>query len=269
MKSLLFLIILTVGLPSKIKSQTQSENTTKIALLGTFHFAGSSGDAMALKVEDILGEKRQKEIEDLVDKLAEFNPTKLILEYPYGDTALDSVYQLYKKGEKKLAINERQQIGFRLAKKLDHDHIYVADHKMDLPFNDLQEYLSRTGQMHIMEEFMGYIKVNAIDVMQEAYDKMNMIDFLRFINQEEFDAENKNLYLEFLTPIGFEDGNIGLKLTATWWERNLKIMQNIDQITEEGDRVLVIFGQGHTAILKDLYHNRSNAEYVEIKNFLK
>jgi len=240
----------------------------RIALLGTFHFAGST-DMMSLKVNDLKGEKRQAEIEEVVEAIVRYRPTKLMLEYPYGNGSLDSLYQLYRKGNYELRINERQQIGFQVAKALGHEHIYTADHHLDLPFNELNQYLQETGQMHVMDSFMAYIKENAIDVMQEAYDRMDLSDFFRFINQDKFDVANKNAYLEYMNHLGDDESPVGINLNTTWWERNFRIMRNIDVQTAPGDRVFVLFGQGHTAILKDYYRERSDIEYVDILEYLK
>jgi len=80
---------------------------------------------------------------------------------------------------------------------------------------------------------------------------------------------NKNAYLEYINKMGAEDNYIGSEVVAKWWERNFKIMRNIDTIVEPGDRVFVLFGQGHTAILKDLYKHRSDMKYDDILEYLK
>jgi hypothetical protein len=46
-------------------------------------------------------------------------------------------------------------------------------------------------------------------------------------------------------------------------------MGEIDNVIEKDDRILVLIGSGHRAILKELYSNRSNVEYVEINSFLE
>ena len=46
-------------------------------------------------------------------------------------------------------------------------------------------------------------------------------------------------------------------------------MHNIDSITESGDRILVLFGQGHTSILKGFYENRSDVKYIDIFEYLR
>lgn len=239
-----------------------------IALLGTFHFAGSS-DAMSLKTDDLLSPKRQNEIEELVNSLVKYKPTKIILEYPYGNTGLDSIYQLYLKGSHALTINERQQIGFRLAAKMGHDHVYVADYQLQLPFDSLIAYLQKNGQMKLFENMLFDIKTKVMDVWQKAYDELSIKEFFVFLNNDKYDALNRNVYLEYINKMGSESNCLGSVVVAKWWERNFKIMYNLDSIIKPSDHVLVFFGQGHTAILKEFYKYRSDVNYTDILQYLK
>nr|WP_288931090.1 DUF5694 domain-containing protein [uncultured Allomuricauda sp.] len=246
--------------------QTQSKPT--IALLGTFHFAGST-DAMSLKTDDLDAPKRQKEIVALVQALSDYKPTKVILEYPYGAMGIDSTYQLYLSGSHTLTKNERQQIGFRLAAKMGHKNVYPADYRLDLPFDSLMTFLNKTNQIKLFEKLMSDMKVQVIDVWQNAYNKLTLKEFFAFLNSNKYDALNRNVYLEYINKMGSKDNYVGSKVVAKWWERNFKIMYHIDSLMEPGDRVLVLFGQGHTAILKDFYKNRSDIIYADILQYLK
>lgn len=244
------------------------ENKPIIALLGTFHFAGSS-DVMSLKADDLSTVKRQDEIKILNNALARFKPTKIILEYPYDNNGIDSLYQLYLNGNHTLDINERQQIGFRLAAKMKHKKVYPADYILDLHFDTLITYLEKNDQMGQFQNMMSDMKSQVMDVWQKSYKDLALKDFFVFINSDKFDALNRNVYLEYINKMGADGNYVGSSVVAKWWERNFKIMHNIDSIIEPGDRVLVLFGQGHTAILKDFYKNRNDVIYTEILQYLK
>jgi len=105
----------------EIASSTREK--PKIALLGTFHF-GQTSDMAAIKMEDVLGERRQGEIMELVDLLVEYQPTKILVEYPFSkqDTLQDR-YEKFLKGELIMTANETYQVGFRLAKKMGHTKV--------------------------------------------------------------------------------------------------------------------------------------------------
>jgi len=267
-KTIIFLLLL--GLINLSYGQTSQENDSNkptITFLGSFHFGGSS-DMAGINATDIDTPKRQNEIQELVDALASYKPTKVILEYPYGKTTLDSLYQSYLNGQHILTINERQQVGFRLAAQLGHKHIFTADSKMELPFGKLNEHLEKVGKMDQMQTMMGNI-MKFMSEMQQIYDSKSLKEVFIYMNSDEFDNLNKNLYLEYINKMGSENNLVGSEVVATWWHRNFKIMHNIDEIVKPGDRVLVLFGQGHTAIFKDFYKTRSDYYYQDILDYLK
>jgi len=76
----------------------------KLILVGTFHFE---------QHEDILQKKKQ-EIEQLVDFLAEYHPTKIALEWE--SSSEDELNTAYLHSDGQYTKDEIQQIGFRLAK---------------------------------------------------------------------------------------------------------------------------------------------------------
>ena len=51
----------------------------KVLILGTFHFAGSL-DFIQEETDSFLSANRQREINDVISKLAKFNPTKVAVE---------------------------------------------------------------------------------------------------------------------------------------------------------------------------------------------
>ncbi|GAA4960323.1 DUF5694 domain-containing protein [Algibacter aquimarinus] len=263
---LTLLLFISLSAFAQSKDKTKNKKPT-IAILGTFHFAGSPTDAASLKVDDMKSEKRQDEILELVDLLAKFKPTKVIIERPFTSKRADSLYAQYLNGEHKLHISETQQLGFRLAKKLNHNHVYPADTKMDLPFDELMNYLNNEGKMHEFQNMMNSI-MQVMGEMQNIYNSNSLNDFLIYMNSDKNDDLNKNLYLEYINKIGTSSNPIGSDVVAKWWNRNFKIIRNIDEITKPEDRVLVIFGQGHTSIFKDFYKTRKDYNYEDITKYL-
>lgn len=248
------------------QSIAQSDPPREIALLGTFHFAGSN-DMVSMKIEGLDSPERQDEIETLCKNLARLKPDKVILEYPFGKQKLDSLYQEYKKGNHRLSINERQQLGFRIAKMLGHAHIYVADHTMDIAFGPLMQYLEENGQMHTIDTLVNDAN-KKMRAWEAVYNEGTLAKLLSEMNTTEADNANKNSYLEVFNILGGTENNSGVTVVSKWWERNFIIMKNIDLITTPGDRALVIFGQGHTAILKDFYRSRTDVKLIDIMPYL-
>ncbi|WP_224488957.1 DUF5694 domain-containing protein [Robertkochia flava] len=262
--TLIFLLITLYPIISNAQPASQKK---EVALLGTFHFAGSN-DMVSMNIEGLNSPERQREIEALSVNLAAMKPDKVILEYPYGKSKLDSLYGEYLKGNHQLSINERQQLGFRIAKMLGHEHIYVADHPMDIAFGPLMEYLQESNKTSILDSLVKDAQ-ELMSSWEAVYKKGSVSDLLSEMNTPESDNENKNIYLEVFNRIGGSENNIGVTVVSKWWERNFIIMKNIDLITEPGERALVIFGQGHTAILKDFYGSRKDVKLLDIQEYLR
>jgi hypothetical protein len=260
--------VFSTHLHAQQKSGTYLEKP-KIAFLGMFHFAGTS-DLMSFKTGNLSSEKRQNEIKELVTNLEKYKPTKIVLEYPFGNNKLDSLYQLYVKGNHQLSISESQQVGFRLAKNLGHKHIYPADYRLDLPFDALMRVIQEDEkQSMLFQEMISTMNEEVMGKFQERYNTNSINDFLIFMNHNKYDHMNMAMYFQYINKFGTGSDPIGPSVVATWWERNIKIMRNIDAAIEPDDRILVLFGQGHTAILKDFYQKRSDVEYVDILTYLK
>lgn len=80
-------------------------------------------------------------------------------------------------------------------------------------------------------------------------------------NNEEYNSVDNEMY------IGMNKVNLGnyegSQLVLQWYERNLKIFSNLQNICEKEDRVLVLIGSSHLKILKELISAGSEMEIVE------
>jgi hypothetical protein len=152
---------------------------------------------------------------------------------------------------------------------MGHKSVYPADYHLDLSFDSLLTFLQENGQMGLFEEMLSDMKIQVMDVWQKAYNKLTIKEFFVFLNNAKYDALNRNVYLEYINKMGAENNNVGSVVVSKWWERNFRIMSNIDNIIEPSDRVLVLFGQGHTSILKGFYKSRNDVHYVDILEYLK
>lgn len=251
----------------KMEQNKTSIATTPIALLGTYHFDNPNQDQFNIKSDNVLSTKRQKEIAQLANMLAKYKPTHIALEFNAADSAPDVKYQQYLKGSYTLGASEREQIGFRLAKMLGHQHIYSVDApavQLDFEpgplaneYGPLLEELGKTGNS-VVGEINQWLKQHSIGHV------------LAKMNSAEFDKLNVGLYYKYLLPIGKGDMQPGLEAVTRWYKRNLLILHNIMKLTQNksGNRVLVIFGQGHTAMLKQFLQYSDEFELVDIQQFL-
>lgn len=241
---------------------------TSIALLGTYHFDNPNQDQFNVNADSIFSEKRQKELEALVKQLAKFKPTHIALEFNKNDNALDERYQQYLQGNYQLAASESEQIGFRLARLLGHPHIYPVDEpsiqlnfepgELAGEFSNLLNELTETGNK-IIGEINNWVAQKPIGAV------------LAQLNSPEVDKLNIDLYYHYLLPVGKGNTQPGLEAVTNWYKRNLFILKHIKELisSSKGEkRVLVIFGQGHTAMLKQFLQYSTEFQLMDIQPFL-
>ena len=77
---------------------------------------------------------------------------------------------------------------------------------------------------------------------------------------------NKDLYL-LTNAIGAGDNFIGADAAAAWWQRNFRMYALIQQASGEDERVIVIGGSGHIAILQDLLRIDQRIQSVDVDSY--
>ena len=246
-----------------------------IMILGSSHLANPGMDGSNPKIDDVLAPKRQHEIEQLVQQLREFKPTKLAFEIDFSRTAeINATYQDYLKGTYELKRHEGDQIGFRLAKQMRHPKIYCVDYwpehdpileKIDDHLIDRGTFAREHNQRHLFGSHPGSPgKVTrdedgTVWIEPEAYEPIT--DMYIRINQPERSRASQRAYLHD-ARIGLDDQYPGANwLVHIWYDRNLKIFVNLTRITESADdRILLIIGAGHVFLVQQFLED--SGDYI-------
>lgn len=238
-----------------------------VMVLGTFHFTGGGSDYINPEVDDYLAPARQAEIEDLVERLAAFNPTKIVVELvPEAEDRFNAAYAAYRTGTHELTVNERQQIGMRLAARLGHDRLYAADYSADMDFSAMMAAAEANGQTHLLGRLPGLrAEIEALDARLNQ-PHVSVTERLRAYNTSEFLAAH-NVYLT-LAQMGSIDNPSGANEMTNWWGRNLHIFAQIAQIAEPADRILVIYGSGHKFLLDQFFDDAVEFTLVNSLEYL-
>lgn len=248
-----------------------SKHKTKILLIGTIHFETPHLDAHELKTDDFLAPKRQQELEELTETLKRTNADKVMIEKPFNQQKqIDSLYKAYTENRYKLTVSEREQIGFRLAKKLNLKHINCVDIFYGMKHDSLVAVTAKEkNQLYLLSE-LG-TNANNLKLEFDGVVKQNSItEILQYINKEELLKKNLSLYLKYLAKVGAGENYIGAEAVSDWYLRNLAIYANVmNQIRADDKYVILIFGQGHIPILKHLFQNNDDFEVVEVNSVLK
>lgn len=257
----------------------------KVLLVGTFHFAYHNKDVFnPEKREDMLSERRQAEIADVVQRLIEFRPTKVALEIrAEDDSEVNEEYQAYRAGNLELKVDEYQQLGFRVAAAMGHDRVYTIDEWGGLyfPRSQLFEYarkrleekaegMSETDLWYALHESLLPEMGKRLTTLSDEHRADHTLrEHLLYLNSDERLAVSHGMYLTWIdSPRG--DFTMPDFITGWWFNRNLRIFANLKRITESPkDRILVIYGAGHIPILKHTIQCSPKHELVDLRTYLE
>lgn len=255
------------------------KHKTKAMVLGVFHFDNPSLDSYKPKFPfNILEDKRQAELDTLLSKIAEYKPTKILLEWPRikMDSITNQRYQNYLKGtfDIKDKSNEVYQIGFKLAKRLGHNRIYCSDASadwfgVDLDWDnyDEDEYLKSRGQF---EKSNRYDYESFYELGDSIKTVQTLTEHLYFRNSPKNRLKDHQAYLTESILEGAGDNYLGADGVARWYRRNLRIFSNAYDLTnfDNEERLLLIYGSGHVWQLRQLFTDSPDFEYVEPNEYL-
>lgn len=240
-----------------------------VLILGTGHFSNpDNGDAFKTEFDDVLSDRRQKEISDVVRAIASYRPTKVFVEAPKeSQHLLNEQYQQYINEEFELRRNEIYQLGFRLAQMVGHKKIYAVDWNEAVEgAPDPQEWALENGSQSFEEvmEIGQIMEIKSAELLADSTIK----DYLLALNTE-INEHNKKLY-KLLKNVGTSDEPVGKLWVEKYWEhRNELIYENINELVESKDeRICAIYGAGHVYILNELF-SKNNYHVSNVEDYLK
>ncbi len=232
----------------------------RVMLVGLFHFDNPGLDAVKFKPLDVMKPAEQVYLQALSERIGGFKPTKVLLEYPRASDALiNQRYADYLAGKYELKVNEIYQLGFRIAKAAGLPRVHGFDERDTPGDNALWSYLPKAEPqtMKALEALIASLSVR----LENDHRTMSLREILIKSNTAEEDRANKDFYI-MLNAVGADKGKfIGADAAAQWWQRNFRMYANVQVHAQPGERVVVIAGSGHTAILRDLL--RIDARRVE------
>ena len=240
----------------------------QVMLFGVFHFANPGHDVVKTDQINVMTDENQAYIEALADKLSQYNPTVVLLEFtPDREPEMQERFRQYVDGNYQLPSNEVYQLGFRIAARSDAETIHGFDEtntqwQAEPLFDYLESVDTKTGAKvsTVFEE------LTAAD--QKAHASLSLQQLLIRANDADRDAQNRALYL-MTNHVGEGSNFVGADATASWWHRNFRMYALVQRHARPGERVLVIGGQGHIAILRQLLADDQEREAVDVGPYLR
>ena len=241
----LFALLGLIAIPRFAAAQLDAR--PEILVLGTYHMANPGHDVHNMQADDPLSPKRQREIAELMTVLKRFNPTKVAIESDPGGRR-PGQYADYLAGKYTLTSNEIDQIGFRLAKELGHRAIYPVDVDGDFPYTRVVNYAKANG---LKDKFDAIAERTGkrVKAQGDFLASHTVLETLLYMNSDSLVAKDLAEYFSFV-PFGEPYEFAGPDLLAAFYQRNIRIYHNIRAMASPGDRVLVVYGNGHLGWLR-------------------
>lgn len=265
MRTLLFILLCTFLTPAF--SQTKKK---QILVIGTFHFTNPGLDVAKVKTFNVMSDKSQQDLESITNSIKKFGPAKIFVEWNYEQQ--DKFNNYYQKNADSLLLHsadEIVQIGLRTAKKLQLNKLIGIDYKRtSFPYDSLLTQMKAAGQTALIEE--GNAMMKGYEIAQnKKFASLSLKQLLLDLNTKESNNFNIQWYLGNANRGGGKDNFAGAFLVSEWYKRNLYMYSLIQKLTEEkDDKVMVILGAGHTAMLREFIKFDPRFEVVELKDIL-
>jgi len=237
--------------------QDEGPPPIKVLPLGTVHLDNPGRDVNNPEVPNVLTPQKQWELGALSDSLAHFQPTKMTIEVRrHHQGAPDSLYRAFRAGKLDTSFavgdfmstrSEQYQLGFRLAKRLDHERVWAVDHMTPFDMRKVFTYVKKNDPAlaKALSEFSDGPLMTEIDrLLQEE----SLGDLYRFLNRtetvEQFRAPYTRMAAAGADRSPADSAYVGADVVAQYHKRNLRIFANLEAIAEPGDRIITISARG-------------------------
>jgi hypothetical protein len=246
----------------------------EVMVLGTYHFANPGLDLANVKSDDVLKPQRQKELEALSAALAQFRPTKIMIERQ-AKTAelLDPKFAAFTPADLAKNRDERVQVAYRLAGRLGLKSVYAIDEQPGdgepdyFPFGTLAEWAKTNGRQAQLSAALDEAK--SLVVRIERWQAEGSVSHaLLKLNRPDQADKDQSWYYGALR-YGDTDKQPGAELNAYWYMRNAKIFGKLMIAARPGDRVLVVYGSGHNYWLRHFATTTPGFQNIDPTPYLK
>ena len=236
-------------------------------MLGTYHMANRNRDIFNLHADDDLAPKRQQEITQVIEVLKKFRPTRIAIEADLGNSQIAQDYSAYVAGK---------YTPFRATKPTKSDSawpknwaiktVYPVNVVGDFPVQRVMNFAKAHGTSDKLDALMAAFGAE-VKLEQDFLQSHTVLEMLEYLNSDSLAAKDVAQYYA-VVPFGEDGDYAGPDLLALWYERNIRIYQNIRALVESpNDRILVIYGAGHLGWLQQDATNDASVKLRKLSEF--
>ncbi|MFS4431251.1 DUF5694 domain-containing protein [Chryseobacterium sp. S90] len=271
----IFLLCLSTSVFAQTKPSDYFKNPkTKVLVVGSFHFDYPNLDANKTNKEDqvdVLDPKTSKEVTELVDYIKKFKPTKIAIE-AWPNWNANQKLKEYSEGKHRDKRDERYQLAMRIANELKINELFSID--AESVWDDFQKHFGKTDSTFFNNLSKDY-DFSSDDAISQQFNRFfkssepknfkSLLDTFIYMNSKESHQYGYGAYLSGDFKLREHDGADMLALY--WYSRNLRMFRNIQNIPHNSeDRILVIAGNGHAAVLRQLFTSSAEYEFIEFSS---
>ncbi|MEG1590763.1 DUF5694 domain-containing protein [Chryseobacterium sp.] len=274
MKTSILITLMTMStflFGQKKPSEYFPDSKTKVLVVGSFHFDYPNQDAHKTEKSDqvdVLEPKTAAEVTVLINYIKKFKPTKIAIE-AWPDWKANEKLKEYKEGKHRNQRDERYQLAMRLATELKINELYSIDANSVL--DQFVEKFGKTDSLYFKNMLKDYDFLNDDRISQqyttfikntERKNFKSILDMFKYMNSKEYHQYEYGAYLTGDFKLRDHDGADLLALY--WYNRNLRMFRKIQEIPKNSeDRILVIAGNGHATVFRQLFTISPEYDYVE------
>jgi hypothetical protein len=260
-----FFWVTNASADTNVTANQKPKKDVEVMILATFHFTGGESDAVNEEIDDFLAPQRQAEINAVLDCLELYAPDKIMLELNNERGGeFNKKYMSYLKGNHKLTVNERQQLGMRLAARLKHKRLYAIDYSNYLDYRPSLAEAKLLEQTDLLREHKA--QISAVETKIASQKGRSLSERLISLNSDY--SKGNNFFLT-LAQMGTVEKAEGALSVLPWWERNLVMFARSAQYSKPGDRILIVVGSAHKSILQQLFEDADGFRVISPVKYLE
>lgn len=250
----------------------------KVLNVGSFHF-GYSSDAHTTEFDEN-SEAAQKEVREIAEMMAKFQPTIICVEsVPEEHATLNALYQKFLNHPSTLLtdLGETSMLAFEVARLNNIDSIYGIDNHMGYNYS-VGDFIESSPDLENSIDPETYLELTnnpfkdapEMAEREKNFDKLSLLDKLRLMNEPKYLDNAIMSNADKLLYVGIGDEFQGADNAAIFYNRNMRIYSNLNRIKmDKDDRVFILMGAAHTAFLRDFIQRSPKFEMVNTLNYLK
>ena len=127
--------------------------------------------------------------------------------------------------------------------------MYLIQVAADLDFDPVLTYAKAHAQTYLVDASRELTE-RVIRRATQIQSRGTVLDVYRYFNSEAAIRMNDASY-SFLCRVGDDGDFVGADLVAKWHQRNLRMFAKLARLSGAGERILVLYGQGHPFLLRD------------------